>query len=327
MNAGTQQARGLHKTGQRRSPVPAATGGYLGDLVTWRFGAFKAPRKAVHDLFRRLGFESCLAWDLSSPGRALQTASVNGIKFGERIVARPLERPNRDTPVAIGVYERQGKPGEGGDDLVCGARVRIQSATDTAIALPPEGKPGLPECLRVAEDIAKRANELIDHVENQELSHALVAAGNESFWAPFRSRGGVYWVPATKAETIRELFDSIEKLGEFFATIQPLFGDDSGRTARNIGGAAAEAVKAELDEILEGIELAKDGKLQRKGIITRIEHCQELMIRVEAYRLALAEKAVSFGSTIERAMTQFNTMIEEQSRASADEFEKLGRMQ
>jgi hypothetical protein len=328
MNAATAtQAKGLHKTaGRRQSPVPKASGGYLGDLVTWRFGAFKASRTKVHALFGRLGFESCLAWDLSSPGRALQTAKANGIKYGERIVARTLERPNRDTPVAIGVYERQGKAGEGGDDLVCGARVRIASATNRAIALAPEGKPGLAECLKVAEDIAKRANELIDNVENAELSHALVAAGAESYWAPFRSAGGVYWVPASKADAIRELFDEVEKLGEFYATIQPLFGDDSGRTGRNVSTAAAEAVNAELAEILEGLESAKTGRLLKKGIQTRVEHCQELMIRLESYRVALAEKADTFGETLTRAVREFEEVIANANRESAEEFEKLGRL-
>lgn len=297
----------------RRSPVPFAVGGYLGDLVSWSFGRFIAPRSRVRQAFESHGFAACLDWDLSAPQRALMVATHSGVRYGDTYVARKLERPNKDTPAAFGVYERQATAGEGGDGWECGARVRIDSASGLAVVRPPEGKVEIKGCVEVAEQIARRCNELLGNVENQELSAAVVAAGRSVYWANFRRAGGAYWVPSGGAPRLRALFDELEGLGQFFPTLQPLFADDGGRTTRNVGFAAEEALRAELEELTADLALADGGELKRRGIETRIAHCREVLIRCESYREALSSKADSIAQAIDQLMTKFGRLIEDTS--------------
>jgi hypothetical protein len=265
----------------------------------------------VRRTFERHGFDACLDFDLSAPERALSTALRSGIKFGELFSAAKLERPNKDTPAAVGVYERIPIDGEGGDVTECGARVRIESATGLAIVRPPEGKVERPGCIDVAEQIATRCNELLANVENQELSAAIVAAGRSVMWAAFRKAGGAYWVPSNGAARLRGLFDELEAMGGFFPTLQPLFADDAGRTARNVGFAADEALRGELEELTADLARADGGELQQRGIKTRIAHCREVLIRCETYREALSTKADSIAAAIDKLMNKFGALIED----------------
>lgn len=300
----------LDTTTAKRSPVPVAVGGYLGDLVSWSFGRFIASRTAVRQAFERNGFAACLDYDLSAPERALSTATRSGVRYGEDHVARKLERPNKDTPAAFGVYVKQPRDGEAGDDWVCGARVRIDAHSGLAVSMAPEGKPALAGCMAVAGQIADRCNELIANVENDELSKAVVAAGRSVNWANFRKAGGAYWVPSFGAPRLRALFDEIERLGQFAPTLQPLFADDGGRTARNVGTAAEDAIKGELDELVAALAEADSGELGTRGVKSRIAHCQEVLIRCEAYREALASKADVMGKSIADIMAKFERLVQ-----------------
>lgn len=301
----------------KRSPVPSLVGGYLGDLVTWKFRAFKVRRSEVRSIFERHGFEACLDWDLSDPTRALAQGHRSGVKFGDSHVARTMPKPNKDTRAAVGVYERFPTIGEGGDGWECGARVRI--VNDRAVALAPEGKVELPACMRIADEIASRTNELMQFVENVELSTAVVDAGRHCWWAPFRQAGGVYWVPQATASRMRVLLDSLEAVsaGEFLPTIQPLIGDPDGRTARNVGRVAQEAIDAELAELTSDLQLAADGKLGKRGAESRIERAREVLIRAGQYKEALQGDADALESTVNAIIRRFGALVE----VKKDEFD------
>lgn len=290
--------------------------GYMGDLVAWRFDNFRAPRAKVVDVFRANGFSAFFETDLSDPARALGQAFRSGIDYGRSFIAKPMPKKNKDTAIAIGVYERVAKQGEGGDEWPCGARVRI--VNDQAVAMPPEGAIGREPCIELAKRIAARSNSLMSTVENNELSNAIVFAGAQCMWAPFRQAGGVYWVHERNAARLRRLFDEVESLGGFFATVQPLFGDDEGRTMRNLEGAASSAIAAELASLAVEIENAQLGKLGKRAVESRIADCHELMIRAELYGAALADKLDGIKKTITEFRAKFGQAIGTDFSASLD---------
>lgn len=289
--------------------MPVAVGGYLGDLVAWRFGEFSAPRRAIVSLFSNLGFQAAFEHDLSDPGRALATAFRAGIDYGRLLVAKPMDRPNKDTEYAVGVYVREPRDGEGGDDFKCGARVRV-GADGKVVALEPDG--GVPEarCLACAEQIAARANRLVECVENEELSHALVQVGRSLSWAKFRQSGGVYWVPAQNAARFRTLFDRLDALDQpLWLTVQPLFGDDAGRTMRNVGGAASAAIAEQIEKLRAELELAKTGKYGKRGLETRIASCREVVIQANLYSEVLATELGGIETTLAGIGDEFLKVI------------------
>ncbi len=303
-----------------RSPVAKAIGheGYMGDLVAWQFArggdhAFKAPRAKVQAVFKACGFAKCLDDKLSDPSAALAEATRQA-KVGRGYIAQEFAKKNDDTPYAIGVYYRSGA-GEHGDEMVCGARVRIEGGG--AVMREPEG--GLPtdadqgkakQCAVIAAEIAKAANLRITHTFSTELSGAIVAAGKECMWASFRKAGGVYWCHADKAPRIRALLDALEPIGGFWATLQPLYGDEDGRTMRNIKSAATGALEAELDELVADLKKAQGDGMKEASIEVRRMRCQELVIRANLYRAVLESSHAGIVQRIDGISRDFSKLLD-----------------
>ena len=305
----------------RRSPVPTADGGYLGDLVSWQLGSlygqeFSVDRALVRQVFIDAGFdwvklsEGCAR---TNPTYALCEA-VRRAQPGRNRVIKQLARPNRDTPVAFGIYERQARD-EGGDDLVPGARVRIEQ--DLPTALPPEGKIGIISCVSLACAIESEARLLLSTVQHGELSELILCAGRSLGWAPFRRAGGAYYLRPDRAQRFRALMDGLEKISfyggynrqHFFATVQPLFGDSDGRTAKNVRDASTALITDELAELAKDLEKAQAGKIQKRAIETRVTRCQELLILAQEYSDVLADRLAELEGATNKMRDQFGAML------------------
>ncbi len=305
---------------QKRSPVPSADG-YLGDLVAWTFGdaaagkEFSVGRYKVEDIFKEHGFDPKDLLLSGGIGRMLTLAPRSGgILPGKNLMVKELARPNKDTPVALGVYLRN--PGsESGDGWEMGARVRIHNGV--AVAMPPEGQQlSEPNCCVLAGQIADRANHLDDYVCNQELSGAIVRAGRECAWAQFRrGTGGAYWVPPHTAERFRGLLDALEKFGGFWPIVQPLFGDDEGRTSANVHAAALESLKSELEEV--SADLEKADELKKKTLEARVDRCREIVIRANLYAQALRADLPKIVSAIEAVSGKYASLLDYSSELAA----------
>lgn len=290
-----------------------STEGYLGDMVAWTFGQasdgkeFAAPRAAVERVFDEAGFDPEEMLLGGEPGRMLAWAPRSGgIRFGKGQFVRELARPNKDTPLALGVYERTAIRGEAGDDWQPGARVRIVNGV--AEAMSPEGLVEIPACLETAKRIAARANYLIDHVCNQELSAAVVRAGHESSWALFRrGTGGAYWVPPHSTEKVRGLLDALEKFGGFWPIVQPLFGDSDGRTGANVHQAALASLLAELAEVSADLENADE--LKKKTLEARVDRCRAIVIRANHYAQALKGDLAKVIADVAEVSSKYEKLI------------------
>lgn len=292
----------------KRSPVSLATptDGYMGDLVAWRIGDFKQKRADMERLFADCGFAGAIDSRLADPAAALAEAARTGDK-GRHIVVKPFARPNKDTMLSFGVYTRNPEPGEKGDEWICGARVRVQDGA--VVACGPEDGQAIAGCMEVAQDIAARAELRRVYTLNGELSTAILAAGESCMWAPFRRAGGVYWVHRDHAANMRKLLDSIEEVGEFWATLQPLMGDADGRTARNVGAAATMAMVAALEELAADLVKAEDAGMRKSTLEARELRCQQLVIQAELYREALAANAEKLNERLADIHKRFGALL------------------
>lgn len=294
----------------KRSPVPQAMGGYMGDLVSWQFARgthpFKARRDRVRDIFIDCGFAGCLDPKLEDAGLAMADAARH-TRIGGKVNIKEFARPNKDTPTAFGVYFRGEVSGESGDEWTCGARIRVEGGS--VVALEPEGKLGIKECMIAAADVAKHANEMLTHTFANELSDAIVAAGRSLYWASFRKAGGVYWLHETRAPKFRKLLDGLEDLGGFWATVQPLFGDDGDRTMRNVSMAAEGELERELEELAADLAKAKDKGMRNASLEAREVRCQEMTLRIALYHNVLAGKAAVISQRLERIRKDFGALL------------------
>lgn len=306
---------------------PTATG-YLGDLVAWDIEAddgFSHRRNVVADLFERHGFYDLVVRH-RDPGSTLH-AAIAGVVKGRGIVVKSIDRKRSDTPACLGVYRKVSNQGEVGDDWHKGARVRVDSTTDLAVALPFEGQQVAdPACLAVAEKIAGKANELYRSICNVELSTALCEAGRSVMWAAYRRKlGGVWFVYAAHAQRFRALLDDLEKLGGFYPIVQPVFVDSDQRSAGNVARASEGVLDKALAELEADLTKATAEGMSDAAIERRVAECAELVSRAELYGSLLAEKADDIAAKVAKIRAGFEQQLSTAGDGFFDEvLEALG---
>jgi hypothetical protein len=299
----------------KNSVVPATTtdGTYLGDLVAWDLddnvngkAGFSVPRADVKAAFNAAGFGGMIT-DVD-PGDALAECGVpgTGIKVGVGIRLFAFDRPNKDTPVAIGVYRKTAVNGESGDDFVCVARARIDSTTGTAVALPPEGSATTDaEAMEIAQRVADKANEIVANTTNRELSHALCAVGRQLGWAKYKAVGGVWFVPAGAAERFRIIFDALEPMGGFYSRLTPMFSDGAGLNIRHAKAASKAALEEDIAAMRDDLDKLKTKGLRASTVEDRVRGCAELLNKCASYRGILAEATQDIEAAIIAVRDEF----------------------
>lgn len=294
----------------------------VGFLVAWQFarpgyneGEFDVERKVVEQLFTEHGFAGALDASCADPVQALKQAAASG-KKGSRIMVEPIELKGKDAPLVMGVYFQLARPeDQGGDEWVLAGRVRIEGGAcvvraDAPVQLSAEQQRA---CLKVAEDVATRANHLLTRTRNNELSQSILAAGRSCFWAPFRKAGGVYWVPGGDAALrLSALLLALEKVGLFWPTVQPLFADVGGLTLRNVGAAAESTMLSEIKQLTDELAKAEAGKPMRESTVqARRQRCQQLVVQASVYRSVLAERAGVFAEALKDVHNRLGVLVGE----------------
>jgi hypothetical protein len=306
----------------KRSPIARRKAGavitaneYLGMLVGWDFGsddAFGAPRATISDVFEKHGFGGTISASIT-PGNAIKaTLYCAGIKPGRGFLVKPLAKPNKDTPEALGIYVRRDRD-ESGDEWECGARVRWDALASTVVALPPEGSMTADaKCLEIAERFAVKANDLFGNVRVKELSEACIAAGRSLQWAPFRHKGGVYWIPPQHAERMAALLDDLETCGDergFYPIVQPVFADSDDRTVKNLERAAQTVLDEDLAELQVDLDKMMAEGMRESSVANRVAQCQALVIKAELYRRVLADHVDVVTAKIDGIRAQFESKL------------------
>lgn len=299
----------LHDAEKRSAVATAARAGrptaegYLGDLVAWDIQAddgFKHPRAAVADAFERHGF-SDLVERQQDAGSTLHQAA-GSVRKGRGVVVKTIDRKRGDARASLGVYRKESNQGEVGDDFVKGARVRVDRRTDLAVAMPFEGQSQADEeCLKVAQAIADKANDLYSNVCNVELSQALCEAGRKVYWAAYRRKlGGVWFVYADHAPRFRALLDELERMGGFYPIVQPVFVDSDDRSAANVARASEGVLERALRDLESDLARVLSEGMTDAAIERRIAECAAVASRAELYGSLLAEKADEYREKVQQ---------------------------
>ncbi len=281
----------------------------LGIEVSWSFGhgqsdAVELPRADVRDCFFAAGLDANHYVEAIDEDDALRRAARYA-KQSKRIVVRPLARPRKDTPRAYGIYARDERDGEAGDGWKCGARVRMSGLN--AVCLPPEGSATSdPDCKQVGDEMAARANVVLDNCQNVDISNALCALGYASIWVNRRrNSGGVYLIRSDsdesreRAEKFVKVLKGIAKLSgrhaiggrsarayQFFPQIQEVYPKPL--TMASWGESAREDIEADVRGLIVELgQMSIDGKMRDKTKTARAEEADALIRKAEHLRVFL----------------------------------------
>lgn len=315
-------------------------GRYLGYTVSWDFekADFAIRRGVIALAFEDAGFGEFIdagEWDA---GRALLAANRAG--GGRNMHVETMERPNKDTPVAIGVYKKLAGNEMTGDDFECGARVRIDPATNTAVALPLEGRAVADQdCLTLAEKIADSANVIIENVLVRELSEALCRVGRRCLWANYREQGGTWFVyDGRHADKLRELLANLKKLSQkgftnrgrpnytFRPRVQPLHivgnKELDALTEANIAESSEATLEGELAKLVKDLDKVKQDGMRASSIERRIDGCDELVARANLYKSMLKDAAADIELRIADVKAAFQKELNADAK-TADQIDQV----
>jgi len=297
----------------------------VGIEVSWSFGAgdadaVKLPRAAVSELMTDLGYRVPDAIGSKDESDALKHA-LRITRKGAGFILRELERPNKDTPIAVGVYRVTGVDGERGDAVECGARVRFESGR--AVCLAPEGAAGDPDCLRIGQRTAEIANELADTAYNKDLSNALLDLGGSLNWISRRAnKGGVYFILARKdthesatAERFVKLLHGLRDLSRRTAGSEPFRAEIIEVFPRplanaTIAEAATESFTAEVARLSADLDrMIQGGVMRESTMAARAEECDRVIARAEQYRVWMKEHVDTIGQKLAAIRDRFQAAL------------------
>lgn len=317
----------------------------VGIEVSWSFGdgdaeAVTIPRESFRDLLMDNMFDPTELVPEVSADAAMRSAvhKVKGV--GRTIVVKQLQRPNKDTPRAFGIYAVTAREGETGDDVTMGARVRIHRGA--VVCLPPDGQsyyhPEHEKCREVGEEFARIANSLIQNVVNSDISLALTGIGWHLGWiSRRRNSGGVYFVHRSEdAERFVALLMGIRRLSAKLASNRT----PHERFERNYlfrpqvmevypkpltmdlwAGSTEDQFRGQTERLLADLQaMRKDDKMRDKTIESRASECDRLMELAESYRLFLADAVDSITAELTVIRDGFNRKLDERANATTQAF-------
>lgn len=278
---------------------------WLGDLVSYDAERIQIPRADLRAIFDVFGFAEHVI-DAMDPKTALSRAARKPLPA--QIIIEVFAKPNKDTPHALGVYLKRPRDGESGDEIVCGARVRVER--DTVRAMPPEHGPAIGECLEIAQRIAGDANHLIHFAETTDVSAAVISViTGPMMGIAMRKRGGFYFIRPSESATWLALCDKLAQYN-FFGLSCPMAGDDRSRhmAQHNVRG-AFESDLAELRKQLSEV----DEKTRDSTIDRRLHECTALVSKAELYEEILGGWLDTLRTDAAKLKTRF------QARLAGDE--------
>lgn len=291
---------------------------FLGVEVSWDMGDSTTdmviPRERFEQLFIEAGADPLMFDPRPTPENSLPRASRIGwshqLQINPRTISvKQLSRPDKDTPLAFGVFFRISVEGER-DRWELGARVRI-GATGLAEVRPPADEVDYPDegAKRWAIAISDYANACPTTAFNTHLSDALIAFGEQLGWVTRRASGGVYFLPGEAGERFVQVLDGLELLTrdnnvKFLGSATPQYADP--RTLQTWQRRAQITFETEIATLTEKLrDMSSRDNVREGSFDLRVAECAALINRAEQYASVLQDQLGPLVSQLGALKAQF----------------------
>lgn len=124
-----------------------------------------------------------------------------------------------------------------------------------------------------------------------------------------RESGGIWWVPATHARSLRSLQSAIESIGSSRFYLLPVH--DTGDASRTLGDAAARSIEVELAELKAEVAAFISAPPERTStLVRRFDAFDALRARAQLYREVLRVEVQDLDSTLDGLTSSIESMLE-----------------
>lgn len=289
---------------------------FLGVEVSWDMGDLSTdmtiPRAKFVELFQSAGVSKKFFREITIEGSLLVAAGIGWsapLRIDSKTISvKQLSKPDKDTPLAFGVYYRISGEGER-DRWELGARVRVQEGR--AVVCPPQDEIDYPSesARKWGEAMAEYAEACKTIAFNHHISHSLRDLGEELGWISRRVNGGVYFLPGDAGEKFMAVLDGLELLTaenpvHFEGSAIPQYADP--RTLQTWQRRTKQTFADEIAELTAKLkDMSGRDNARESTFDLRIFECISLIDRADQYSAILQEHLEPLKTAVNELKGQF----------------------
>ena len=266
--------------------VLSQAGQHLGDLVYWTLVEARIERATLEKLWAEAQLPANLLPEKPTAEKALKSA-VRETQVGQ--LERLIRLGKEDEAEIVFAIVRENRHADGSVSYNQETRVLFDRKTE-AITADDKGHD-------LVAAITGRFVELRSTHTADDVRRAMMRVLESCAAVTLRNHGGVYWIPAPYAETVRRLQSAIERIGSSRVYLLPVHqSDDAGRT---LGDAARSAIEEELAALKAEIEGFLSAPPERVStLVRRLDAFDALRGRAQLYREILAVQVADLDKTL-----------------------------
>jgi hypothetical protein len=277
--------------------VLAKGGQHLGDLIWWTLAEAKIDRSTLESIWT--GAKLALEYlpDPPTAEKALKSA-VREAAVGQPDRLIRLGKEN-EAEIVYGIVQEM-KLTDGSLAYAQETRVVLDRKTEKVTADQPENE--------LAKVIAIRFAELRSVHTSDDVRRAMMKALDACAAVTLRDHGGVYWIPAPYAETVRRLQGAIEKIGSSRVYLLPVHSSDDAN--RTLGDAARLAIEDELAALKAEVDGFVASPPDRPStLVRRLDAFEALKNRAALYRDVLEVHVADLDATLSSLNSSVETLL------------------
>lgn len=281
----------------------AKGGQHLGDIVYWTLSEARIDRSTLEHIWNAASLSPAMLPDPTTAEKALKVA-VREAAVGQpdRLIRLGLEN---ETEIIFAVV-RETKHEDGSVSYMQETRVVLDRATE-----------------RVTSDVhghdlgaavAARFGELRTTHTPDDIRRSMMKVLDSCAAITLRDHGGVVWVPAPYAETVRQLQSAVERIGTSKLYVLPVHA--SADANRTLGDAAKVAIEDELSVLKAEVEGFMTSPPDRPStLVRRLDAFEALKARATLYREVLAVHVQDLDSTLDALAANVESLLNQKDAA------------
>jgi hypothetical protein len=276
------------------------TGGrHVGDLLWWTLADARVTRSTLESVWASAGLAENLLPEPPTPEKALRTA-VREAQVGHPDHLLRLGKEDDGEIVFAVVVET--RDGDGNVSLAQTARIRLDRAHPVRL-----------ESDRPGHDLVAAVCAAYDRLLNthtpDDVRRALVKTLASCAAVTLRDHGGVYWVPAPYAETLRRLRDAVSNIGASRLEVVPIHATPEATAA--LGDAARASIDEEITALRAEIEGFLTAPPERASTLARrLEMFEGLRAKARLYHTVLQVQVQDLETALNKLTLQVEGLLQ-----------------
>jgi len=275
------------------------TGGeHVGDIIWWTLSEARIARTLLETIWMNAGLSRDWLPEPPTPEKALKTAVKESLVGRAQQLARiGLED---DTRIVFAILA-ESRDGSGDVSIAQEARVTLNRQAPSQLESDHPGN-------ELVQTIFAGYERLLTTYTADDIRRALLKALDACAAVTLRDSGGVYWIPAPYADTLRLLKDAVAQIGASRIDVVPIHATPEAKAA--LGDAARSSLSEEIGKLRVKIDGFLAQPPERASTLTRrLQAFEDLRAKARLYQTVLKVQVQDLESDLSKLTLQVEGLL------------------